>query len=412
MMLGAQQTKQDYPAPLKAASKASMMVATHILRGRRANRGGKVAWVTSGFPVEILKALDFYTHYPENHGAICGFARQSEAISIAAENQGYSRDVCSYARTDIGALLSGMTPIKVIPKPDILLACTNICQTVLHWFRVLAHHFEVPLVLIDTPFVYERAPAHSIAYVKKQIEESIPQLEAVAGKSLDLGRLREVTASSRTASQLWRQVLECGKHSPAPISAFDQFSLMAPIVEMRGQENTVAFYRDLLAEVEDRVANGVGVIPNERKRLLWDNLPIWYELDYLAKFLQERGVALVASTYTSAWGEMADMFDPEHPFESAARTYLHTLLNRSTGERLKVMLHMVEGYHLDGVILHSNRSCKPYSIGQMDQRDRLINVYGIPALLLEADHNDPRSFSRQQAATRLGAFCEILGVQA
>jgi benzoyl-CoA reductase/2-hydroxyglutaryl-CoA dehydratase subunit BcrC/BadD/HgdB len=71
---------------------------------------------------------------------------------------------------------------------------------------------------------------------------------------------------------------------------------------------------------------------------------------------------------------------------------------------------MIAKYHLDGVILHSDRSCKPYSLGQMDQRDRLIRDYGVPALLLEADHNDPRSYSEEQAANRLAAFVEMLGV--
>jgi benzoyl-CoA reductase/2-hydroxyglutaryl-CoA dehydratase subunit BcrC/BadD/HgdB len=405
-----QERNEIFGPPLKTISKASMMVAVHIARGRKANIQGKVAWVTSGFPVEILKALDFYCFYPENHGAICGSARQSEMISMEAENQGYSRDLCSYARTDIGSLLSGKTPIKKIPIPDILLACTNICQTVLHWYRVLAHHFKVPFILVDAPFIYDQAQTHTLAYVQKQIEDAVPQIEAVAGKGLDLARFREITQLSRKASQLWMETLERGKQRPTPLSAFDQFKLMAPIVEMRGEAGTVDVYAELLNELDERIADEVGAVIEEGKRLLWDNLPIWYALEYLAEFLGSRGVVLAASTYTSAWGELAEMFDPEHPFESAARTYLHPILNRSTGDKLCRMLQVCEEYQLDGVILHSDRSCKPYSIGQMDQRDRLINAYSIPALLLEADHNDPRSFSEEQTTNRLEAFCEMLGV--
>ena len=73
------------------------------------------------------------------------------------------------------------------------------------------------------------------------------------------------------------------------------------------------------------------------------------------------------------------------------------------------MVDMVERYSADGVRLHSDRSCKPYSIGQMDQRDRLVNEHGVPALLLEADHNDPRSYSEEQGETRLAAFLEMIG---
>jgi len=130
---------------------------------------------------------------------------------------------------------------------------------------------------------------------------------------------------------------------------------------------------------------------------------------YLGEFLGRHGVVIVASTYTNAWGELADLIDPQRPWESMARTYTYPILNRGTGEKLSTMKRMIEEYHLDGAILHSDRSCKPYSIGQMDQRDRLIQDYGVPALLLEADHSDPRSYSEEPAANRLAAFLEILG---
>jgi benzoyl-CoA reductase/2-hydroxyglutaryl-CoA dehydratase subunit BcrC/BadD/HgdB len=399
-----------FAPPLKAISKSSMLVAMHIVRGRRANKRGKVAWVTSGAPVELLRAFDFYTFYPENHGAICGAARQTVNISTEAENRGYSRELCSYARTDIGALLSGKTPLKSIPRPDLLMACTNICQTVLHWYRLLAHHFDVPLILIDAPFVYDLVADHTVAYVQRQIEESVPLIEQVAGKPFDLHKLRTVTSLSRGGLLLWKETLERCRNRPAPISAFDQFTLMAPIVEMRGEEKTVDLYSQLLKEVDERIAHGIGAIRNERKRILWDNLPIWYELPHLAEFLGSRGVVLAASTYTNAWGELAELIDPDDPFGSAAYSYLNPILNRSVGDKLDKMVRMVAEYHLDGVVLHSDRSCKPYSIGQMDQRDHLINQYDIPALLLEADHSDPRSFSQEQIYNRLEAFCEMLGV--
>jgi len=396
--------------PLKIAARTKELIARHYLEGRYANSQHKVAWVTSGAPVEFLKALDFYVLYPENHGAVCGAARAVVDIATEAESAGYSRDICSYARTDIGAMLSGKTPVGRLPKPDLLLACTNICQTVLLWYRVLAHYFNVPLILIDTPFLYAEATEHAIAYVKRQVEESIPVAEQVAGQSLDERRLRRIARLSRMASQLWLEVMERNRHRPAPISVFDQFIHMAPIVEMRGDAYTVDFYAALLKEVDERIAKGVGAVKHETKRLLWDNLPIWYRLRYLAELLGERGVALVASTYTNAWGELAPMIDPDRPWESMARTYLHPILNRGTGYKLATMKRMVEEYQLDGVILHSDRSCKPYSIGQMDQRDRLIREHGVPALLVEADHNDPRAFVEEQVASRLAAFMEMLGV--
>ena len=67
MSTSTQETTSIFGPPLKSLTKASMMVAMHIAKGRKVNRQGKVAWVTSGFPVEVLSALDFYTFYPENN---------------------------------------------------------------------------------------------------------------------------------------------------------------------------------------------------------------------------------------------------------------------------------------------------------------------------------------------------------
>lgn len=397
--------------PLQISYRNKELVARHWLEGRYANLQRKVAWVTSGAPVELLKALDYYVLYPENHAAICGTARLAVEIATQAEERGYSRDICSYARTDFGTLFSGKSPVGRLPKPDLLVACTNICQTVLFWYRMLARHFDVPLIIIDTPFVYhQEASAHAIQYVERQLEEAIPIAELVAGKRLSMLRLKETARMSKMATELWMEILERNKARPAPTSVFDQFIQMAPIVEMRGDAATVDFYAAMLREVDERIAAGIGAVREERKRLLWDNLPIWYRLRYLAELLAEQGVAIVASTYTNAWGELAPFIDPEGDLMSMAQAYLYPILNRGTGHKLATMCRMIDDYQLDGVILHSDRSCKPYSIGQVDQRDRLIKEYGTPALLLEADHNDDRCFSEEQVAGRLAAFVEMLGV--
>jgi benzoyl-CoA reductase/2-hydroxyglutaryl-CoA dehydratase subunit BcrC/BadD/HgdB len=395
--------------PLRVAARGKELVARHWLEGRYANRNRKVAWVTSGAPVELLHALGYFTVYPENHGAICGAARVAVELSCEAENVGYSRDLCSYARTDLGSLFSGRTPVGRLPRPDLLFACTNICQTVLFWYRVLAHHLHVPLVLIDTPFVYfETAPQHAVEYVRRQLEAAIPDLERIAGRRLELGRLKETGRLSREASHLWMQIMERNVRRPAPISIVDQFTLMAPVVEMRGERAAVDFYAAMLKEVDARIASGVSAVRPERHRVLWDNLPIWYRLRHVAEMLGAGGTALVASTYTNAWGELAELIDPEQPIDSMARTYLHPILNRGAGHKLATMRRMVRQYSIDGVLLHSDRSCKPYSIGQLDQRERLAQESEVPAMLLEADHNDSRCYSEAQIANRVAAFLEML----
>src|SRR5512140_2876739 len=108
---GAGWNSEFVPPPLDISPRTKELIGRHYLKGNFAHLQHKVAWVTSGAPVEFLKALDFYVLYPENHGALCGAMRAAESLCVHADQAGYSRDLCSYARTDIGSALSGQSPV-------------------------------------------------------------------------------------------------------------------------------------------------------------------------------------------------------------------------------------------------------------------------------------------------------------
>ena len=59
-------------------------------------------------------------------------------------------------------------------------------------------------------------------------------------------------------------------------------------------------------------------------------------------------------------------------------------------------------------MIHSNRSCKPYSLGQYDIQRIVQQKRGIPSLMIEADMTDARNFSESQIDTRIDAFMELL----
>ncbi len=285
-------------------------------------------------------------------------------------------------------------------------ACSNICQTVIYWFRALADHFGVPFVLIDTPFVYGDFRPHHLQYVTDQLGE----LAEVAGKVSGAAASEEQTAAvvdqAWRASTLWGECLDLGRARPAPWTAFDHFVHLAPIVALRGSEECTAYYRELRDELADRVDRGIGGITDERHRLLWDNIAIWYKLRDLSKLFAEHGFAFVCATYSRAWSESWEGFDPDHRTESTARMLSTVLLNRDLPNKLKIMKNLIRDFAVDGVVLHSDRSCKPYSVGQVDIKDTLARENGVKVVMLEADHADPRAYSAEQSENRLQAFME------
>jgi benzoyl-CoA reductase/2-hydroxyglutaryl-CoA dehydratase subunit BcrC/BadD/HgdB len=120
----------------------------------------------------------------------------SVELCEVAESLGYSRDLCSYARGDIGSALTQKSPIGGLPRPDFLLACNNICGTVLKWYQALSRLFNVPLFFLDTPFIHHQRVPESMTYVHRQFEELIAFLETQTGKKFDRHRLAQVVRYS------------------------------------------------------------------------------------------------------------------------------------------------------------------------------------------------------------------------
>ena len=395
--------------PLESSRKLKELMSVHYFEGRYADGAVPVAWVTSGFPVEVLRPLGFHAVYPENHAALCGVQRLVPALSDAAEREGYPRDLCSYARTDLGSLCSGRTPVGRLPRPDLLACCTNICQTVLYWYRALSARLGVPLVLLDTPYVYGSTKPHHLRYVQDQLEELVRVAERISGRRTDPEALLATAGKAKEGTELWGECLAAGRHRPAPWTAIDGFFHMAPIVSLRGTDACNAYYRMLRDELLDRARRGVGGLREEKYRLLWDNLPIWFAVRELSTLFAARGFNFVCASYTEAWAEAGARIDLADPVGSLSAAYTHVLLNEDLEHRRTLLGRLARDYQVEGAVLHSDRSCKPYSIGQVDLRERLARDLGLRVLLLEADHSDPRAYTAEAGETRLTAFMESFG---
>ena len=403
------QTEQKGPVKIKAVGRMKEIMTNYYIEAKSArDQGKKVAWITSGGPVEPLIAMDVIPVYPENHGAMIGASKMGEGLCEKAEDMGYSRDLCSYARSDIACSTVNGGPIGGLPAPDMLICCNNICGTVLKWYEVQARYYNVPLFIFDTPFCHTEFSDEARKYVKAQVMEYIEFLEKACGRKMDHDRMREVGYLSLEGSRMWQAVLDTTVNRPAPMSCFDAFFHLALIVTLRGTQTVVDYYKELEAEMKQRVADGISAIPNERHRLMWDNLPVWNRMKWLSQKFAAGDACLVADTYTSAWCGTFPLIDPDDFLNSMAEVYSRVYLNIGVDEMAKTVFGMIDKYQADGFVMHSNRSCKPYSLGQYDIMKMVQEEKGIPCLMIEADMVDGRSFSESQIATRIDAFLELL----
>lgn len=367
-----------------------------------------VAYTTAVSPVELFVAHDVIPIYPENHSVMCITNRMTPRLSMAIEKKGYTTHLCAYARSDLGYRELRESPIGGIPDPDFLLACNAQCFTLTKWFQVLSRRYGAPLFVFDTPQYIrnDKARQNIIRYVEAQIYELIGALENLTGKKFDYDRLREVLAYSREACRLYKEFLDLAAHKPSPINIFDALIHMAIIVYLRGTPQAVQYYQTLLDEIrQEKVAKGIGVIPNERFRLYWENLPVWFKFREHANLLASYGAVLLTSLYVHAWSYDFDVSDP---VRTLAENYTAVFSNVELEERAEMALDLFQRYGLNGSIMFLNRSCKAVTFGEHELREMITRKTGIPALVFESDMGDPRFYSEVQVKTRLEAYFETL----
>lgn len=402
------------PPPIAATTKMKELMAEHFLSLDRASREGsaKVAWCTSVGPAELLLALGYEVYFPENHGALLGATRLATEVIPAANAAGYSPDICSYLTSDIGAFLEGVTPltkaygIESVPKPDILVYNTNQCRDVQDWFEFYGRHWQAPVIGVKTHRGVGEVKDYMVDDVAAQFKELVPTLEKVGGQKLDIDRLRETVGLSKDCTVRWRKVLEAARQVPAPLTFFDHTIHMAPAVVLRGRVEAVEYYRLLLEELNQRIANKTAAVINERRRIYWDGMPIWGKLRNLSDLFASLNVSVVASTYCNSW--IFSAFDPADPFTSMARAYTELFIVRDEAYKEEYMVDQAARFKVDGFIFHDAKTCPNNSNNRYGLPQRLTKRLGLPSLTINGDLNDLRCYSEEQAKTNIEAFIEQL----
>ena len=171
-------------------------------------RGEKVAWVSSNFPVEIPETMGIATVYPENQAAGTRMCEEAEA-------DGYSNDICAYARISLAYAKLKFCPEQDVAMPDVLLCCNNICNCMIKWYENLAQDLNIPMIMLDIPFNPDDEVSDAqVAYVKGQFLDAIKRLEEITGKKWSDEKFQEVMNNSCRTSRAWLAATAMARYTP------------------------------------------------------------------------------------------------------------------------------------------------------------------------------------------------------
>lgn len=399
---------------LQAAKELTRVVADYYIECSEAKATGKpIGWMPPmNGAIELFYAMDLQPVFPENWSPVCAAFGLTPNNFEIAEKMGYSRDLCGYLRNITGYVHSDMNnasvPLGGLPEPDLLLSPGAGCIPVMKIFHILERRFPRAKVFsADLPQVaVEDIQDHHIQYAEYEMHRLIDFLTEATGRKLDHDRLKEVVILSDQACALWDEIMSYRRYVPTPFSAAE-IGIMFVMVTRQGTAEAVQFLTMVRDEVREKALTGVGVVEEEKIRLFWDNIPLWYNMG-LFNYFEKMGGVVVAETYSAAWSLRLDTDNPLRALAMKSLMSYPLVSCVSINKRKEMVIKACKEYAIDGAILHRNKSCVPITLGQMDIKRALEEELGVPSVIIDADHMDDQNFSVAQFETRVDAFMEML----
>lgn len=375
--------------------------------------GIPVVWASVVMPKEIFLAMDVAVEYGDMLGAYASIFGLSATYCQAAEELGLSRDVCAVHRCAVGlACGSEKDPIFAgsYAEPDLVVGSNFPCMSMSRSFLNVAEHFGVPSHFVDAPINTwgTHLPDHAVAYYADQLRGLVAFLVS-HGYPFDEEKLKEEVAFTKRLNEILAEVDICKRASPMPLSAYDNvIASTAPIALPKSHRTLEIFerYRDAL---KDRVARGVGVVEDERLRLMWIGMPPLCDFKLL-NYPERHGAVVVKSMLEYLTGFTLDpvLIDPERPFESLARAHLSSPANPTIQGTLDYFVKAAKEYRVDGVINVVKRTCGLLPGMQRLTKEAIWEAAGVPSLIFDLDGVDSREYDAEATKAQLDAFVETL----
>ena len=416
----------------RAAKRVRELVRESYQEGAEALAEGRpVAWSRAAGFRDICRCLGITLLLPENYAGLCATKRANDGFIEAAESEGYSNVMCTYARTGLGyaRMMANLGAVPLgspdggLAWPTVLLDGSWPCDPHLKWFQAQRRYTEVPMFMIDEldapsdTIFREDVKEHYIKYRVDQYQRLIEFLERLVGRKMDWDKFEESERISLKAGKIFQKALEFRKAIPCPMPTEDMMNLIVPGFMLQGDPRIIDFYQDLYDELKYRVENKIGVIPEEKYRLIWGpGLPPWHSMGVF-NWVEEQGAVFV---YDLSYGGLSEppeeLEDISDPLERMA---LRQYLGRRSSMKRSVVggynfihssnpLEWIEPFQADGVVFHWLTSCRNTTVGSLYYENLIHEYSDVPTLHLESDICDVHAYSEADWKMKILAFLEVV----
>jgi benzoyl-CoA reductase subunit C len=311
--------------------------------------------------------------------------------------------ICPVVRSAYDVTLKGRYEFLdglVIPH-----ACDSISRT----YDIWKYSLDVPYShLINLPHSIDDS---SLEFYKNELNTFRKSIGNYAGKDItdeDLTQAVELHNSIRT---LVKKLYELRKSDPTLVSGSEMTKILVAVMGIPPEESV-----GLLSGVINEIKNREHASVKQLHRIM----VVGAEVDdtALIDIIEDSGASVVVDDLCPGTREFFPMAEvTADPVDGIAERYLRKIkcgrtyrevqgtYEESLDDRFGHIIHAVEEYSVDGVILYIYMYCDPYGFEVPAMKD-YIESKGIPVLYIE-DQYSQATISRLR--TRVQAFLEMIG---
>ena len=364
-------------------------------------------------PVEMLTAMDvpwyFTVQQQFSAGGTGGSPHTMEDLE-EMDRMGIPSDCCTLLRLLLYYQAAGLLPI-----PTAYLALTEPCDAVAGLHAAFMNHpdwQDVPVFVPDPPY---HDDVRAFDYYAGEIRRMIDFIAKHTGKTLNMGRFREVVEETNKGYALWLEYSDLRRAVPTPHSYAMPMSCFYLLnTAGAGEPGVTQWYRDMVANAETRIRENRPEVPNQKIRLLWYDIQPMFFSELVPWLEQECGAVVAMDMVSFCPYELVDTSTEDTLFRGLAkRALLHGPMIHQAHGLVDNVVHditrIVRDYEIDCVILPGHMGHKDMAASASIARETCRDL-GVPSLYIGMDIADKRYTTVDEIKNRISQFFTAMGL--
>ena len=399
------------------------------LRRRVFDERQPYALVQADVPFELFDLVDLPAISNQWWASLVAAKRQAPQLLEAMDADGLHAGLCRYCSLGYASTRYGGpedSPWGGLPTPRLLCARLT-CDCIHRVFQLWTNAFGAELFEIDHPGAgelpvrwwelgrhrwRELVEAHRLTFVAATLQRLIERLEAISGRTLDRGALRERLEQVNRQEEVFDAVRRLIATAPeCPVRMTEQIANVMATQWVRGGSWALAHARAFHDEVRQRVDAGVAACPGERARLMWVGAGLWHDTGFYTAFESSHQAVFVWSMYLAFGPDGYIRYGLDDPIAAlASRTASFNEYLHNPPWAAEWIVHQAREHRIDGALVLRPRRGRPSGTGRFFIEQALEEA-GIPVLPIEADVVDARAWDPDAARAGVRSFLDTRVLQ-